>query len=369
MTTDNTNPHPRRRRSLRDLLLTAVTTAMILCGVSACVDLPDYATAPKDDPYANFDALADIIDTRYCFFAEKDIDWDKVCAENRKKVTPDMNQGDLFFLLADMLDTLRDGHVNLVSSFNTSYYKKWWSDYPQDFNERTLQQYYLKFGGMQTSGIQYVIFMPDSIGYMRYPSFTATVSETGLDYVLSVLSKTRGLIIDVRDNGGGDLTNISTLVSRFIDSKRIGGYISHKTGPGHDDFSEPYAVEYEPCSPKRVSYTKPIAVLTNRSSFSSANDFVAVMKELPQVKIVGARTGGGGGLPFSSELPNGWGIRFSASPMTDARGVSIEDGISPSPGCEVHCSDEELAAGRDAILNFAIRMLAGKQTPDVSSPL
>ena len=41
MTTDNTNPHPRRRRSLRDLLLTAVTTAMILCGVSACVDLPD----------------------------------------------------------------------------------------------------------------------------------------------------------------------------------------------------------------------------------------------------------------------------------------------------------------------------------------
>ena len=44
-----------------------------------------------------------------------------------------------------MLDELKDGHVNLSSSFNTSYYRRWWSDYPQDFNFRTLQQYYLGF--------------------------------------------------------------------------------------------------------------------------------------------------------------------------------------------------------------------------------
>ena len=109
-----------------------------------------------------------------------------------------------------------------------------------------------------------------------------------------------------------------------------------------------------------MSYTGPVAVLTNRSCYSAANDFVAVMKTLPQVEIIGARTGGGGGLPFSSELPNGWSIRFSASPITDPEGNDTEWGIDPSEGCEVHCDPVELAEGRDAILDFALKRLAAK---------
>ena len=35
------------------------------------------------------------------------------------------------------------------------------------------------------------------------------------------------------------------------------------------------------------------------------------------------------GLPFSSELPNGWSVRFSASPHFDKYGKSLEDGIKP----------------------------------------
>ena len=61
-------------------------------------------------------------------------------------------------------------------------------------------------------------------------------------------------------------------------------------------------------------------------------------------------------MPFTSELPNGWSVRFSACPMTDADGVSTEEGIDPSPGCGVHSPDEELAAGTDRILDFAISL-------------
>ena len=53
------------------------------------------------------------------------------------------------------------------------------------------------------------------------------------------------------------------------------------------------------------------------------------MKGLRQVRIVGWKTGGGGGLPMSSELPNGWGVRFSASRTYDASGKDIEFGIDP----------------------------------------
>lgn len=332
--------------------------AVSLCVLfSACVDQPDYGKNPQD-PFANFDALADIVGSRYCFFEEKGIDWEALCAEYRKQITNETNYFDLFFIMADLLDNLKDGHVNLSSTFNTSYYKKWWSDYPQDFDMRTLDQYYLDFGGLQTSGMKYTMFVPDSIGYIYYPSFSNVIGEGNLDYVLAILKDSKSLIIDIRNNGGGLLTNVPTLVSRFITESTVGGYIRHKTGPGHNDFSEPFEIRYEPCPKTRVSYHKPIAVLTNRSCFSAANDFVSVMKSLPQVEIIGARTGGGAGLPFSSELPNGWSVRFSASPVTDPAGNLTEFGIDPSPGCEVHCDPLELAEGKDAILDFALRRLS-----------
>ncbi|WP_438589109.1 S41 family peptidase [Duncaniella dubosii] len=56
---------------------------------------------------------------------------------------------------------------------------------------------------------------------------------------------------------------------------------------------------------------KTVIVLANRSTFSAANNFVSVMKLLPGVRVVGATTGGGSGMPYSSELPCGWSVRFS----------------------------------------------------------
>ena len=44
---------------------------------------------------------------------------------------------------------------------------------------------------------------------------------------------------------------------------------------------------------------KPVIILTNRSVYSAANEFVKYMKCCPKAKIVGDKTGGGAGLPFS----------------------------------------------------------------------
>ena len=280
------------------LLLTAAV------GLTACHDMEEYT----DDPRGNFEALWSILDEHYCFFDSKNIDWDKVHDTYSRRISDRMTREELFIVCADMLAELRDGHVNLSAPFNTSYYRAWWSDYPQNFNKRLIEESYFNFNYRQSSGMMYG-FLENNIGYIYYESFSSPVGEGNLDHALNFLSTANGLIIDVRDNGGGSLTNVETFVARFIDRPTLVGYISHKTGPGHNDFSEPYAITYRPAQEGRVRWAKPIVVLTNRSTFSAANNFASVMKNLPGVTIVGSVTGGGSGVPFSSELPCGWGIR------------------------------------------------------------
>lgn len=333
-------------------ILSFTITLLAILGLSSCHSMEEYT----DDPRGNFEALWSILDEHYCFFDQKDVDWSRVHDTYSRRISDNMTREELFIVCADMLAELRDGHVNLTAPFNTSYYRAWWSDYPQNFNKRIIEENYFNFNYRQSSGMMYG-FLEENIGYIYYESFSSPVGEGNLDYALNFLSSANGLIIDVRDNGGGSLTNVETFVSRFIDRPTLVGYISHKTGPGHNDFSEPYAITYKPAEEGRIRWGKPIVVLTNRSTFSAANNFASIMKNLPGVTIVGSVTGGGSGVPFSSEIPCGWSIRFSSCSMLDALGNSTEAGITPSEGCAVDLDPLEALNGRDTMLEKAIEIL------------
>lgn len=327
----------------------AALMLLMLGALSGCHDIKEYS----EDPRSTFEQLWTILDEHYCFFGQKDVDWNEVYARYAPQVADNMTDEELFEVCSRMLDELRDGHTNLSAPFATSYYRKWWSDYPQNYNARLVQQYYFNFNYRTTGGIDYGI-LPQNVGYMHYSSFSAAIGEGNLDSILAYCAAADGLIIDVRDNGGGSMTNVETLVARFIQQRTLAGSICHKTGPGHNDFSEPYAYYYNPAPSYRVMWGKPVVVLCNRSTFSAANNFVSVMKSLPNVRIVGATTGGGSGMPFSSELTNGWGVRFSASPVRDPEGHLTEFGVEPSEGCAVDLDPVEALAGRDTMLDFAV---------------
>ena len=336
---------------MRPIQLTTAVLCMAICGLlNACHEIPEYA----DNPEGNFDALWTAIDEHYCFFEYKDLDWQAIGNGYRQKISDKMTDEELFNVCADMLKELEDGHTNLVSPFDMSRY--WiWEQYPQNYDERLVLEHYLKFDYRRASGITYKI-LENNVGYMHYASFSSTVGEGNLDHILSSLALADGLIIDVRDNGGGILTNVETLVGRFIDRRTLAGFIAHKTGPSHDEFSEPYPYYFEPAK-GRIHWNKPVVVLCNRSTYSAANNFVSVMKSLPDVRIVGDTTGGGCGMPFTSELPNGWSVRFSAAPIYGPDGNLSEFGVSPSEGCKADMSEADSSQGKDSIIELAFQVL------------
>ena len=318
---------------------------------TGCVDEDEY----PDSPRGNMEALWRIIDEHYCFLdlkkAEYGVDWNEVHARYSVRVNDGMSQKQLFEVLCDMLAELHDGHVNIYTSFDLGREWSWQEDYPTNLSD-TLLRRYLGTDYHISNGMYYRV-LDDNIGYVRYSSFSNELGDGNLDEVLLALAPCRGLIIDIRDNGGGLLTSAEKFAARFTNKKLLVGYMQHKTGKGHNEFSPLEEQWLEPA--KAVRWQKGVAVLTNRGVFSAANEFVKYMKCCPKAIIVGDHTGGGAGMPFSSQLPNGWSIRFSACPMYDSNKNSTEKGIEPD--YKASLATEDILRGEDTIIETARRLL------------
>ena len=79
------------------------------------------------------------------------------------------------------------------------------------------------------------------------------------------------------------------------------------------------------------------------------------MSLLPNVTLVGDRAGGGGGLPISRDLPNGWQYRFSATMQMLPDGFNIENGFPPD--IEITTGAKEELEGRDALIEKAVEVI------------
>lgn len=341
-------------KSLKRIFLWLIMAMMALPLLCSCVDEEEFA----DNPRGNFEALWKIIDEHYCFFDYKQqeygLDWDAIHTKYSRQIDDGMTTTQLFEVLGNMLSELRDGHVNMYSSWDVARNWSWHEDFPSNVSD-TLLKRYLGTDYRIASGLRYRV-LDDNIGYIRCTTFANGFGEGNLDDILYLLSPCNALIIDLRDNSGGQLTAAEQLAARFTNETLHVGYMQHKTGRGHSDFSSRQEQLLKPSN--GIRWQKRVAVLTNRSVYSAANEFVKYMKCCPKAIVVGDRTGGGAGMPYSSELPNGWSIRFSACPMYDKDGNSTEFGIEPD--YNVSLTSDDFLRGKDSIIEFARRKVLQK---------
>ncbi len=307
---------------------------------------------PASSPVSNFDLLWHTLDEKYSLFTYKNIDWQKVYNRYRPQVTDDMSEKALFEVMANMLAELKDGHISLKSDFDIALYGDWFLDYPPNYNANIIERDYL--------GKDYQIIPPFStkvingVGYIRYSSFLSLIDKETLDPLLEQYRNLPGIIIDIRNNTGGLIGNASLLAEK-LGKKSAGkirvGYQRYKAGPAHDDFTKAFPVTLEP----EYDDQPKVVVLTNRKVFSAANLFASYMSAFPNVTLIGDRTGGGAGAPYSAELYNGWTFSFSSTQLLDLDQSPIENGIAPDIQVDILPADE--AKGVDTMLETAVSFI------------
>jgi len=310
----------------------------------------------------NFDLLWTIIDERYCFFEEKGINWDEIYKKYRIELyffsNTDPNSHHFYNTMTKMLEELCDGHVCLDNGDFSRCYSGWYSGFSENFESRRIGFYRNQDQNtILMENETTVSILPNGIGYIRCPTFSDKFNRIELDNAIARFNEhnVRGVIVDVRNNGGGFVSEAYLLASKFVRGRTHVGYKRYKTGKGHNDFSDYFAQYVEPGGAHQ--FHGKVAVLTNRRVYSAANLFVSIMSNLLHARTIGDQTGGGGGVPISAELYNGWAVKFSTNPVYDTEYVSIEQGIIPIQSVALTTNNNRNNNERDNIIEAAIEWI------------
>jgi hypothetical protein len=317
----------------------------------ACESLILEEDLESTDPETNFEYLWKQIDEKYSYFDLKGIDWDERHDYYAPRVYKDMSEDSLFNLMGAMLRDLRDAHVNLVSYFNISFYNIDLTG-PANINWRTITENYLSENYYVSGPFVHDFVADGKIGYVRFPSFSGEVDDDNLDYVLNRYVNTTGLILDLRENGGGTPTDMYNLLSRFVSEKTLIYYSKIKTGAGHNDFSAAKPAYLNPH--KGIRYEKPVIVLTDRGTFSAGSFTSLAIKAIPNMTLLGDTTGGGLGAPNGGQLPNGWSYRFS---VTQALNLDMDNSYEMGVPPDIYALYDWNDLTKDEVLDAAIAEL------------
>ena len=305
---------------------------------------------PKSDNEENFNVLWNTLNERYSFFEFKKINWDSVGDVYRPLAIQAKSDKELFDVMAAMLNTLKDGHVNLRTPFDISRYAPYLEaapNYSFDILERNYLGKYRITGYLLNQEIQ-------GVGYIHYKSFVNPILDSELDEVINRFKDLPGVIIDIRNNGGGNPANGLKMAARMINERtKIYSY-QLKNGPGETDFSEEKEVFLDPAKDLPM-FPGRIVVLTNRAVYSAGSYFSAYIKGIPSAILMGDITGGGSGVPAGFELPNSWYFNFSSTIGYTVDGINFESGVPVDIVATMTSAD--IAAGKDPILERAIQYI------------
>ena len=274
-----------------------------------------------------------------------------------------------------MLAPLNDGHVELIAKasgdrkkryFNPEKKPRFW----QEFTRRQIKQLFNTtektlvandFGQpKETKAWMLRYSRSRSFAYMRILELEGVKKASltaALDRIAGDFKELDGVIIDIRDNPGGEDSIAITIINRFCDRKRVAFHRKTKIGPGENDFTSLKTWHIEPKGD--VQFTGPIALLTCDFVFSGGEAFALAIKQLPHVTIIGDHTNGIFSYQLEKNLPNGWRYRLSYQKYFSADMVCYE-GKGVPVDIKLLNKKTDIENGIDPLITRALKVLKSK---------
>ena len=209
------------------------------------------------------------------------------------------------------------------------------------------------------------LVLPSGYGYIRVRNVIPNLAGFPDDQMERAVAQLNarhvpGILIDVRDNLGGESKLTAGMLAPFYADSRVFQYMNLPEATGAFALSSAGALRIEPSS---TQYHGPLAVLVDVYSHSSAEDFALYLGKLPNVIVVGINgTAAAGGVSESAvDLPGGYTLLFPKGQSLDEQfGIQIESDASGSggvtPDIRVPLDDaavDALNAGHDIVLERA----------------
>ncbi|MDZ7332718.1 MAG: S41 family peptidase [candidate division KSB1 bacterium] len=283
----------------------------------------------------------------YPFFEFKRMNWDSLYFVFQPAAS--QARGDeIYFVLYDLFAMLKDGHVEIHTEGGfpiPTYLPPRFRD-QESYSPEVVRRYFhhpLKIVG--ENKIEYEL-IDHTIGYIRITTFVEGDWIRDVDRVLRYFEHTTGLIIDIRNNNGGSSLTYEYVLARLITEPVL------ETWYFQNGTKQSWSIQ-----PARdFNYRERIMILINGASFSAAEIFVELIRQSPNVTVVGDTSGGGGGSSEVFHLPSGKRLKLPIKYFKRVDGEMVEwNGVIPD--IVVEQTETEREQNRDKQLERAIQLL------------
>ena len=203
---------------------------------------------------------------------------DVILAVDDWKLTPDVNVSEVSKRLKGQPGT----HVKV--------------DVRRPYAEDSLLTFDIVRGEIKVDPLPWYGMVGDSIGYIRLSTFNEKSAEAVRNALLSLKANPglRGIILDLRDNGGGLLESAVQIVGNFVDKG---------TEVVRTKFNDSTKVKIYKTPKKPIDTKTPLAVLINEVTASSAEIVSGALQDLDRAVVIGQRSYGKGLVQHTRPLP------------------------------------------------------------------
>ena len=190
--------------------------------------------------------------------------------------------------------------------------------------------------------------LANNVAYIKLNTFGETTSTELIAQLKELLAKNpKGVILDLRNNGGGYLQTAVEVASQFI---KEGVIVSEKYGDGRP-------VDKANAIPGGLAIDIPMVVLVNEGSASASEIVAGAIQDYARGKLVGVTTYGKGSVQIWTPLSDNQGaVRITIAKWLTPKDRTIHK-IGLTPEVVVEMTKDDYTAGRDPQLDAAVKAL------------